>query len=177
MRIEADAVLRHPREAVFTAYRDDLPAFVEFLPNVRAIEVLERREEGGVVHLHNRMHGATELPAPLAQRLEERFLSWDDRARWDRSEWSCRWRISTHAFESAVRCTGRSDFIDLGGDRTRLEIGGELSIELGEVKAVPAFLAGSLGRTAERFLVRQISANLAAVADALAAYLREDTVA
>jgi hypothetical protein len=177
MRIEADAVLRYPREVVFAAYRDDLPAFVGFMPNLRAIEVVEREERGDVVRLHNVMHGATELPANLAQRLEERFLSWDDWAVWDQSTWSCEWQTETHAFRDAVRCRGRSDFIDLGGDRTRLEMTGELAIELDRVKGVPSFLAGSLGRTAEAFVVRQVTANLVAVSDALAAFLSEDTVA
>lgn len=177
MRIEADSVLRYPRDAVFAAYRDDIAAFVEFLPNVRSIEVVDRRVDGPVVHLHNVWHGSAELPANLAQRFEERFLSWDDHATWDQRTWSCEWTIEPHAFEEAVRCRGRSDFIDLGGERTRLEMTGELAIELDRVRGVPSFLAGSLGRTAEAFLVRQITANLAAVSDALAAYLREDTVA
>lgn len=175
MRIEADSVLRHPLEAVFTAYRDDIAAFVEYLPNVRRIENLDRREDGPIVRLHNRWHGSTELPAALAAKLEEKFLSWDDFEVWDRDKWRCDWVIEPHAFRDTVRCRGRNSFVDLGGGRTRLEISGELSIELERV--MPAFLAGSLARTAELFLVRQIAANLTSVSDALAAYLHEDTVA
>ena len=40
MRIEADSVLQHPRERVFATYRDEISAFVAFLPNVRGIEVV-----------------------------------------------------------------------------------------------------------------------------------------
>lgn len=170
-------MLRHPLDAVFTTYRDDIAAFVEYLPNVRKIEILERVEEGPIVRLHNRWHGSTELPAPLAQRLEERFLSWDDYAVWDARTSVCEWTIQPHSFRDAVRCRGKNTFVDLGGGRTRLEISGELSIELERVPGVPSFLAGSLARTAESFLVRQIAANLASVSDALAAYLHEDTVA
>jgi hypothetical protein len=176
MRIEADSVLRYPRDAVWTAYRDDLAAFIEFLPNVRHIEVHEREELGsGVVRLRNTWYGSTELPASLASKLEERFLSWEDCAIWDSRTFSCEWTIEPHAFREAVRCRGRSDYIDIGGGRTRVEMSGELAIELDRVRGVPSFLAGSLGRTAESFLVRQITANLVAATDALAAYLREDT--
>ncbi len=177
MRIEADTVLRYPRDAVFTAYRDDIGALVEYLPNVRRVDVAERTDEGSVVRMHKVWHGATELPANLASKLEERFLSWDDYAVWDDSTWSCEWTIHPHALREAVRCAGRIDFIDLGGGRTRIEMSGDIAIELDRVKGVPAFLAGSLGRSAESFLVRTISANLLSVNDALAAYLREDTVA
>jgi hypothetical protein len=176
MRIEADSVLRHPLDAVFAAYRDDLTAFVEYLPNVRHIEIIARADDGDVVRLHNRWHGATELPQALASRLEARFLSWDDYAVWDARTHVCEWTIHPLALREAVRCRGQNVFVELGGERTRLEIRGELSIELERVPAVPAFLAGSLARTAESFLVRQIAANLASMSDALAAYLGKDTV-
>lgn len=176
MRIEADSVLHHPREAVYVAYRDEMEVFAEYLPNIRRFEVVERAREGSILRLHNRWHGGTELPASLSAKLEERFLSWDDYATWNQDAYSCEWTIEPHALREAVRCRGRTDFIDLGG-RTRIELTGELSIELDRVKGVPSFLAGSLGRTAETFLVRTITANLASMSDALAAHLREDTVA
>lgn len=176
MRIEADAVLRHPRQAVFTAYRDAIRSLVEYLPNVRRIDVVERSDDGPIARIHKVWHGATEIPASLATKLEERFLSWDDYAVWNEDTWSCEWTIRPHALREAVRCVGRIDFIDLGG-RTRVELTGELAIELDRVKGVPTFLAGSLGRSAESFLVRTITANLVSVNDALAEYLREDTVA
>ncbi|HEY8431376.1 MAG TPA: hypothetical protein VIL20_23510 [Sandaracinaceae bacterium] len=176
MRIEADSVLHHPREAVFDAYRDDMEIFAEYLPNIRRFEVIERTTEGSIVRLHNRWHGATELPAGLAAKLEERFLSWDDYATWDRDAWTCEWVIEPHVLRETVRCRGRTDFVDLGG-RTRIELTGELAFELERVKGVPSFLAGSLARTVESFLVRTITANLASMSDALAAHLQDDTIA
>ncbi len=170
MRIEADSVLRHPRPEVFVAYRDDIQEVVDFMPNVRAIEVLERQEDGPQVRLHNIWRGGIKLPEKLSSALSTSFFSWDDRAFWDESSWSCEWTIVPLAFEGAVTCEGRCQFVDLGGDRTRLEMTGELSIHLGRIK-VPAFLAGSLGRKSEAFLIRQITANFAAVSDGLAAYL------
>ncbi len=176
MRIEADSVLHHPREAVYAAYRDEMEIFAEYLPNIRRFEVVERSRDGSIVRLHNRWHGATELPASIASKLEERFLSWDDYATWDNSTWACEWTIEPHALREAVRCRGRTDFIDLG-ERTRIELTGELTIGLDRVRGVPSFLAGSLGRTMEGFLVRTLTANLTSLSDALAAHLREDTVA
>jgi len=177
MRIEVDSVLRHPRPAVFAAYRDDLRALCEYMPNVRRIDVTERIEDGAVVRLRNTWHGGVEMPANLAHKLEERFLSWDDHAIWSEPTWSCEWTIEPHALREAVRCKGRIDFVELGAGKTRIELSGDLSFELARVRGVPSFLAGSLGRTAESFFLRAITANLEAVNDALAAYLREDTVA
>lgn len=174
MRIEADSVLRHPREAVFVAYRDALPELVGQLPNVRRVELVKRTEDGPVVSRHLRWHGAVELPSALAN-LGERFLSWDDHAIWDHRSFSCQWRIEPHVLREAVVCHGRTELVDLDGERTRIELTGELSIELERVR-VPSFLAESLARTAERFLVRTILVNLDGVSATLDAYLREDTI-
>ena len=175
MRIEADSVLHHPRERVFAAYRDDIREVVDFLPNVRAIEVIERQDAGSTTRLHNIWRGGIQMPQKLSDALATNFFSWHDRATWDAEKWCCEWTIVPLAFEGAVTCDGRCDFVDIGGGKTRLEMTGELSIQLQRVKHVPAFLAGSLGRTTEAFLVRQITANLASVSDGLAAYLSGDT--
>jgi hypothetical protein len=175
MRIEADSVLRHRRDAVFEAYRDDLGLLAGQLPNVRRVELVGRTEDGPIVRLDKVWHGAVELPANLSGLLEQRFLSWDDHAVWDRSTFACDWVIEPHVLREAVRCHGRTEFIDLDGERTRIELTGELTIDLEKVR-VPSFLAGSLARTAERFLVRTVLANLESVSDALDAYLRADTV-
>jgi len=175
MRIEADSVLHHPRARVFEAYRDDIREVVDFMPNVRTIEVIDRQEEGAKVRLHNIWRGGIQLPEKLSSALSIGFFSWDDRAAWDESTWSCDWTIVPLAFEGAVTCDGRCEFVDLGGTKTRLEMTGELAIHLERIKGVPAFLAGGLARTTEAFLMRQITANLAAVSDGLAAYLSGDT--
>ena len=135
-----------------------------------AVERLVRRVQPDVV-------GIVELTPSLASRLEERFLSWDDHAVWDESRWICEWIIQPHSLRDAVRCTGRCEFVELDADRTRFQVRGELAIGFDRVRGVPSFLAGSLGHTVESFLVRQITANLSAVSDALTAYLREETVA
>ena len=177
MRIELDSILPYPCELVFATYRDDMTAFVEYLPNVRRIETLSREEEGAITKLHNIWHGATELPAALAQSLEARFLSWDDYAEWDADARVCSWTIAPRAFRDAVRCEGRTAFIELADDKTRIDMTGELAIDFDRVRGVPGFLAGSLGRTAESFLLRQLTLNLEMMSQAIERYLEEDTVA
>lgn len=176
MRIQADSLLRHRRDAVFEAYRDGLGALVAHLPNVRSVELIDRQVDGPVVRVHKLWHGALELPANLSTKLDQRFLSWDDRATWDPRTWSCEWVIEPHILREAVVCRGRTDFVDLDGARTRIELTGDLQIELAKVRGVPSFLAASLARTAERFLVRAVLSNLESVSEALEATLREDTL-
>ncbi len=172
MRVEADAVVPFSRERTFLAYRDEMPEFVRFLPNVKRIDVEARAETPGEVSLRNVWHGGGEVPAAFRAVVSEDVLSWTDHARWRAAEWLCEWRLETHALSEAVRCDGTTRFVELSGDRTRVEIRGELAIDLGRVRGVPSFLAGSLGRKVEQFLVKQITPNLTGVTDALTRHLQ-----
>jgi hypothetical protein len=171
MKIESDAILTHPRDQVFRAYRDDLPKLVSHLPNVNAIDVESRSEDGPVVQLVNVWSAGGDIPAPVRKILGTNMLSWHDHARWDESTWTCSWVIETHSFREAVECRGENRFVELDPGRTRLEIKGELRIDLKRVRGVPSMLAGSIGRTVEQFLVKQITANLSDVSDGLGEYL------
>lgn len=171
MKIETDAVVPFPRPAVFRAYRDDLVRLVEYLPNVKSIEVESRSEEADRVELVNVWHAGGDIPASIRRFISESMLSWHDYATWRESEWTCHWRIETHSFRDAVDCSGTNRFVDLDGTRTRLEIKGDLHIDLKKVRGVPSLVAGSIGRTVEQFLVKQITANLGDVSDGLSRFL------
>ncbi len=169
MRIEADALIEHPRSRVYRAYRDEMPRLVGALPRIRKIEVESRTDAPPIVELVNVWYGAAKIPAVAAKILPP-VLSWHDFARWDDSEWICHWKLRSHAFPEAVRCEGTNRFFDEGG-RTRVEIQGEIKIDLSRVPMVPELIATPVSNTVERFFVRQITPNLLTVSDALGEYL------
>lgn len=171
MRIEADAVIPFPREAVFRVYRDELPQVAAFIPNVRSIEVRARAEEGSTLRLHNVWHGGGDIPAAVRAVVDEKVLSWDDFAAWDAGTLEASWTIRTHAFTDAVSCSGRTRILAVGEGKSRVELTGQFAIDARKVAGVPAILAGSIGKTVEGFLARQITANLAATTDAVSRYL------
>jgi len=172
MRIEADAVIDFPRDVVFRAYRDELPAIVEGLPRIKEIVVEERIEKGSVVELTNLWKGSARVPAS-AEKVLPPMVSWHDHARWDESTFQCDWRIDSHVFPEAVRCEGRNDFVAIG-DRTRVEIRGEIRIDLSKVRVVPDLVASPIATAVERFMVRQITPNLLAVGEALSEHLARE---
>lgn len=175
MRIEADSILPFSRDVVFRAYRDDLPKVVEFLPNVRSIEVKSREENGAITKLFNVWHGGGGIPAAARSLLDEKALSWDDHAVWDQAQHRCDWTIHTHAFTDAVSSKGQTLLIELAPERTRIELRGDFSIDLKKVRGIPSFLAGSVGKAVEGFLSKQITANLTSTTDALSRYLAKKT--
>lgn len=173
MEIRSDAVLPFPRALVFATYRDKLTELSPYLPNVTAIEIRERTDEPPVVRLTNVWHGAGEIPAVARKMIDERMLTWTDHACWNERDWTCEWRIETHVFTEAIRCRGRNRYVDLDGQSTRLEIRGDLEVDLKQVSAVPRFLAGKVGKTVEQVLVKLITPNLTRVSEGLATYLQQ----
>lgn len=173
MQLEADAVLPFPRDLVFEAYRESLPELVEYLPNIRRIEVKERKEEGALVELVNEWHGGGEIPSAARMVLSDAMMSWTDYATWNGQEYTCAWRIETHSFTEAVSCSGKNRFIELSDSETRLEIRGSLEIDPAKVKGVPALLRGKVAKTVEDFLGKKITPNLIEVSDGLTRYLEK----
>ena len=172
MLLSADASLRFPRPMVFAAYRDHLPDLADFLPNIRRIELKKRDDRGARAQLLNEWHGGGEIPAAARAFLSENMLSWSDHASWDQDEWTCDWRIETHAFTEAVRCSGKNRFVEAEGG-TRLEIRGELSIDGSKLKGVPGLLSKRVAAAVEDLLVKKITPNLVSVSDGLSQYLEQ----
>jgi hypothetical protein len=170
MQLSADATLQFPRRDVFVAYRDHLVELVEFLPNIRRIDLKSRRDDGPRAEVVNAWHGGGEIPAAARMVLSESMLSWTDYATWDESDWTTEWRIETHSFTEAVNCRGKNRFLEVDGG-TRFEIRGGLEIDGSKIRGVPKMLAKSVSKTVEDFLVKKITPNLLSVSDGLRRYL------
>ncbi|MEM6954683.1 MAG: hypothetical protein AAF411_16850 [Myxococcota bacterium] len=174
MKIEADAFLEHDAQLVFETYRDELPRLVQGLQQIRDIVVESRREAGDEVHLVNRWQGASPVPK-IAERVLPTQVAWLDHASWNTASKTTHWRIESQVFAEAIDCTGVNRFVDLGG-ATRLEVRGELRIDLSKVRLMPDMVSAPIASAIERFLVAQITPSVAAVSDALAAYLADETL-
>jgi hypothetical protein len=170
MQLGADATLPFSRDTVFLAYRDHLVDLVEFLPNIRRIEVKSRREENSRTEIVNEWHGGGEIPAAARMVLSESMLSWTDYASWNEADWTTEWRIETRSFTEAVNCRGKNRFLESNGG-TRFEIRGTLEIDGNKIRGVPKLLAKSVSKTVEDFLIKKITPNLLSVSDGLRRYL------
>lgn len=159
MKIESESLIAHPVEAVFEAYRDRLPEVVPYLDDIREIVVESRREGDGVVTLHNVWSSDKDIPAVASKFIKPEHLSWDDHAQWSVAETRCQWRIEPRAFQDAFRCSGTTTLIP-EGDRTRVRLAGELTIDAAKVRGVPKFLAKTVGPQIEKFIVALIKPNL-----------------
>jgi hypothetical protein len=173
MELRADARLPFPRLTVFRAYRDRILDTVQYLPNVKRIEVKSTETVGPVTQIVNIWHGGGEIPRAAQAVISEAMLSWTDRAKWDETEFTCEWKLETHALTEAVHCAGKNMFVEDGGG-TLIQIRGELTIDASKIRGVPGFLAGKVGKTVEDFLGKRIQPNLVEVSQALGTLLEKD---
>jgi hypothetical protein len=158
-------------DKVFLAYRDKLPEVAAHVPNVKKVEILERKEEGDVVRFLNRWHAKAEVPGPLKSIISEDKLTWLDHAAWDASKKGCQWRLDITAFKDGVTCVGETRLLD-DGPTTRMVIHGELTVEVAKLGLpIPRLLAGSIGKAVESFAVMLIKPNQEATGKAVERYL------
>jgi hypothetical protein len=149
-----------------------LPALVPYLPNVKSIEVTERKDEGKKSSLKNLWTAKAEIPKVAQSVIKPEMLTWWDIAVWDEDSYSNRWHLEMRAMKEVVRCSGENSFESTGGNGTILHLRGELTLDLRDVPGVPRFLAGSIAPTVERFVVSMLKPNLLEVSKGLEQYLK-----
>jgi hypothetical protein len=173
MEIRADARVPFARGVVFAAYRDDIAKLLPYLSNVRGVDVKSRHDDGAIVEIVNEWHGGGDIPGPLRAVVGEAALGWVDHARWDATAFRCAWRTETRAFAGAVRSSGENAFLEAGPDKTLIEFRGALDVDAKKIRGVPGFLASTVGRSVEEFLLGKIQANLVETSRAVEKYLTQ----
>lgn len=171
MRIDVDAKIPFDRDTVFKTYRDHLTELVPYLPNVKSIEVLERKDEGASTSFKNLWTAKGEIPRIAQGFLKPEMLTWYDLATWNQDSSSNEWRIQMRVMEKVVDCRGANTFETVGSD-TVLHIRGELNLDLKQVPGVPRFLAGTAGPAVEKFIVGMLKPNLVEVSKGIEKFLR-----
>jgi hypothetical protein len=171
MRIDVDSRIPFPCPLVFETYRDHLPELVPYLPNVKSIEAVERKEEGGLIKQKNLWWAKGEIPKAAQSVLKPEMLSWFDFAEWDPASHSNTWRIEMRTMKEVVDCHGHNTFEAVDANTTVFHLRGELNLDLRKVPGVPRFLAGTITPTVEKFIVGLLKPNMTEVARGIEKYL------
>ena len=173
MEIHNDTVLTHPRELIFHTYRDRLAELVVMLENIESMEELERREEGETIHLLNEWKAEGEIPGVAKRWIKPEMLRWKDHASWHHDRWMVDWRFEMAFMKDRVRVGGTNRFVELGPNRTRLELRGALNIDTAGLPGLPRILSKRAGPVVERFVLALVQPNLVKTAQALQQFLDE----
>jgi|JI10StandDraft_1071094.scaffolds.fasta_scaffold664658_2 hypothetical protein len=170
MKFRSESSLSQPREAVFAAYRDQLPEVVKLLEDISAVNVLSRSDDGPISKLHNEWVSNREVPKIAASLIKPEHLRWDDHATWDGANWRCSFEIRTRVFTENVRCTGTNTFL-VEGSGTKVILEGDFQVSLKDIPGVPRFLAGTIAPQVEAFIIQLIQPNLEKVNQAVGRFL------
>lgn len=171
MLISAQSVIRHSRERVYRAYRDELPSIARYMDSIKEINVLQSEPRPGGLKLHNEWVGKAEIPKVVQKIVHPDMVRWDDFADWDDAAWMCSWHLKIRVFSDNFRCSGTNRFEAVGPNATRVNLAGTLDIHLKDIPGVPRLLAGPLAPQVEKFIVALIRPNLESVNVSLERYL------
>jgi hypothetical protein len=161
MKFRAEARVPLAPAVVFAAYRDRMSKILEFLPNVRAIDLNGREEEGPAARLLSTWYGGGEVSAAVRGIIEQKMLGWSHQAIWRADALGCDWRSQGVSFPSGgVELRGRTSFVDDGDGETRISIEGVIEVDARKLPGVPGFLAKRVGANVEEFLGEKIRVNL-----------------
>ena len=97
--------------------------------HVGSVEVLEREEAGRVVHLQLRMTYTGELPAAARVVVDPAKLSWVTHLVADRDAHQATFTFVPDHYPERLTCAGSYELVG-GGDRTRREVAGRLSVRI-----------------------------------------------
>jgi hypothetical protein len=172
MQLSTQLYIPFPRSLVYATYRDALIQLVPYMPNVRQIDLVLRKEQANGLQLVHEWHGGGEIPAAMRAFLSEDLLSWTNYASWNDDTFVTDWRNETHAFRDAVSCSGTNRFRE-NGTGTRVESSGKLVIDAERLHGVPRLMQGMVAHTVEDLLGKQIEPNFLQMGDGVRRYLED----
>lgn len=158
-------------EETFQLVRDDMPALVPYMEDVERIEVLERTEADGKVHIVNEWHATDKsVPAGIRKMVPKELLGWKDHADWDTATRSCSWRLEPRKGGDVFACSGTTRVEDAGDGTARLALTIDLEIHPEKIRGIPKFLGTRIRGQVESVLGKLLTSNMKNLGKSIRAY-------
>jgi hypothetical protein len=171
MKIEGKERISHSAERVFTALRDKTHELVSFMPNIDAMEVVERDDAPPLTTMLNKWRGAnSDVPRIIRPFVSTDLLSWFDKAIWNEDDLICNWQLESITENKVFTCIGSTTMRN-DGEGSTFVIDADLRINADQVPGIPKFLARKVREPLERFIASTLRPNLTKTAHAVQDYL------
>lgn len=166
-------IIKHPRDKVWLAIRDNLSDLVPHLDDVASITTEKREKQADdVLLLVNLWKADIAIPAVLTSMIDPDSLRWTDRAAWNEQEYKCHWQIEPHFFADRISCNGTTSYEPaIGGRGTRITFEGQLEVSTHNLPGLPAILEKGADSAVEMLVTTLIPKNFRKVTDALSGTL------
>jgi len=169
MRFEIEQEIAGAPDAVARIYTQ--PRFYELLgelPKVGEPEVLNRREDGTVVHLAVRFRFAGNLSPAVTRVIDPDKLTWIDESVHDLDRCTVSFRLNPDHYADRFRAEGSSRYQPIGESRTRRTTQGEVAVK------VPLLMGGGrVGGAVESAIVSGLREHFAAEVGVVERLLRD----
>ncbi len=173
MQFEYKEIITYPAEQVFPLLRDNTMALVPYLPNVINVErgLTEELENGNLHTIQEWSGTSASVPSVIRPFIAPDQLKWLDHAEWNNEELSVEWRFETTTFTGLYTCGGKNYIRALSEDRCELHIDGRLTVQGDKLPGVPRLLGRKLAPTIEKWVVGNVTPNIACMPSACQTYL------
>lgn len=174
MQLTSTEVVDAPLEQVYTLVRDDMAALVPFLPNIRAIEVIERSQDAqGQAKRINHWFAEAEIPALAQKFIKPEVLSWKDTAHWDDAEHRVCYALESFLANDLFDAQGTNTFRARGAQECELHVLCDVTIHADKIPGIPRLLSKRMLPLIEGMLDRMLRPNLTQLAAGLNAYFAQ----
>ncbi len=173
MEFRVEERVKFPRDLVYKTLRDDLMKLVPYIPNVKKIEVLEKKKTKEGIFYKNRWYADYNIPKLVQKIVKIEHLTWLDYATWIDKEYACEWKFEPVFFTEYVDAHGRNEFIE-DGKETVVVLSGVLNVDTSGHPAVPRLLARRVNKEVERLAMLAIKPNLRKLMKGLREYLKKN---
>jgi len=161
-------------EEVYSTMRDKLIDLVPFLPDVKKIELVERKElDNGNVKIVNNWFAEDKIPKALKSLIKADELGWVDHAEWEEANKTVHWNLEMMFFKEYVTVRGTNKFTG-DNDSTTVTLAGDLELDLAKHPMVPRLLAKSITKQVEKIVLMLIKPNLVKVNRGIEKHLSEN---
>lgn len=173
MKLEKKDTIAASQDFVYELVRDRLSELVPHLPNVERIEVLERKESPGKVHLLNHWFVKVDIPGMVKKFLKPEYLSWKDRAVWDDAAKEVRYDLEAAVASGLFSVKGVNRFVATGPDQCELIVSCTVEIYPEKIPGVPRILAGTIKGPVEDLIKLVLEPNLTSLSKSVQKYLSQ----
>lgn len=173
MQFEYKEIITYPAEQVFPLLRDNTKGLVPHLPNVIDVKriLTEDLDNGNLRTIKEWSGTSASVPSVIRPFIAPDQLKWLDHAEWNSNENSVEWRFETTTFTGLYTCGGKNYIRDLGNGTCEVHIAGHLNVQGDKLPGVPRLLGRKLAPTIEKWVVGNVTPNIAAMPTACQLFL------
>lgn len=172
-RIDITDTIAYDRDTVYEVFRDKMGELKPYLPTVKDIIVESYEDDGDTTHIVNTWIAADEdIPSVAQKFIKPEMLQWTDTATWHNDDHSVDWDMEVGFLQEAISCSGTTYYREKG-DKTEVNITGDLRVDASKIPGVPRLIAGKVGSAIESFVVKMITPNLTEVNRGAEKYLAQ----